>query len=73
MSEFFFQGRFSSCPVYTDSYILASVRYIEQNPVKAGMVKLPWDYEWSSAGFHSGQVVSDPLVSDSPLFSGVTN
>ncbi|MCP3889037.1 MAG: hypothetical protein GY702_09230 [Desulfobulbaceae bacterium] len=32
---FLFQGRFSSCPVYTDIYLLAAVRYIEQNPVKS--------------------------------------
>ena len=70
---FLFQGRFSSCPVYTDRYLLASVRYIERNPVKAGVVKFPWSYEWSSAAFHCGEVASDPLVSDSSLFSGVTS
>ncbi len=70
---FLFQGRFSSCPVYTDRYLLASVRYIAQNPVKARLVKFPWNYAWSSAGFHCGEVSSDPLVSDSSWFSGVNN
>ena len=70
---FLFQGRFSSCPVYSESYLLASVRYIEQNPVKARLVQFPWSYKWSSAGFHSDEVASDPLVSDSSLFVDVTN
>lgn len=68
---FLFQGRFSSCPVYTGNYLFASVRYIEQNPVKAKMAKHPWDYEWSSAAFHCGEIPSDPLLSDSSFFSHV--
>ena len=71
VSGFLFQGRFSSCPVYTDEYLFASVKYIEQNPVKAGMTKYPWDYKWSSAAFHYGEVASDPLVSSSSLLSNV--
>ncbi len=70
---FLFQGRFSSCPVYTDIYLLAAVRYIEQNPVKAGMTKYPWNYKWSSAGFHCGVVSYDPLVKDSSLLSSANN
>jgi len=42
---FLFQGRFLTCPVDTGKYLLAVVRYIEQNPVKAGMVKNPWDHK----------------------------
>ena len=70
---FFSRVDFLPAPVYTDRYLLASVRYIERNPVKAGVVKFPCSYEWSSAAFHCGEVVSDPLVSDSSLFSGVTS
>lgn len=70
---FIFQGQFSSCPVHTDRYLLASVRYIENNPVKAKLLKFPWSYEWSSAAFHCGEVASDPLVSDSSLFSGMVS
>ncbi len=70
---FLFQGRFSSCPVSTDRYLLASVRYIEQNPVKAKLVKFPWNYKWSSAGFHCGEVSSGLLINDSSLFSDITD
>ena len=66
---FLFQGRFSSCPVYTDKYLLAAVQYICRNPVKAKMVKHAWDYQWSSAGFHCGLIDNDLLVrGNSSLF-----
>ena len=68
---FLFQGRFSSCPVYTDQHLFTTVRYIEQNPVKAKIVKHPWEYRWSSAGFHCGETCCDPLVKPSSLFSNI--
>jgi putative transposase len=40
----------------------ASVRYVLRNPVRAGIVRLPWRYEWSSAAFHVGEKKTDPLV-----------
>jgi len=70
---FLFQGRFSSCPVCTDKHLLTVVRYIEQNPVKAKIVKHPWEYKWSSAGFHCGKVHHDPLVKKTSLFSDVND
>lgn len=41
-------GRFHSSPIQTDAYLFACYRYIEMNPVRAGMVLHPRDYEWSS-------------------------
>ncbi len=43
-----FQDRFRSEAVDQESYLLALVRYIHQNPVKAGMVERAADYKWSS-------------------------
>ncbi len=43
-----FQDRFKSEPVETDSYLLAVVRYLHQNPVKAGISKDVAGYYWSS-------------------------
>ncbi|MBT9153211.1 MAG: hypothetical protein DDT35_01440 [Firmicutes bacterium] len=43
-----FQDRFMSEPVETDDYMLAALRYIHQNPVKAGMVTACDEYMWSS-------------------------
>jgi putative transposase len=42
------EGRFKSCLVDTEGYFLACQRYIELNPVRAGMVACPADYPWSS-------------------------
>ncbi len=43
-----FQDRFKSEAVEDDQYFLTVLRYIHQNPVKAGLVKEPGDYKWSS-------------------------
>jgi len=42
------EGRFKSCLVQEENYLLQLYRYIELNPVRAGMVKEPSDYNWSS-------------------------
>lgn len=42
------EGRFRSCLTQTEDYVLACYRYIELNPVRAGMVNRPQDYRWSS-------------------------
>lgn len=45
---YLWQGRFSSY-VLDQDYLYAAVRYIENNPVKAGLVQKAQDYPWSSA------------------------
>lgn len=47
------EGRFKSSLVHNDSYCLACHRYIELNPVRAGMVQHPADYAWSSFRFNA--------------------
>ncbi len=42
------EGRFKSCLVEDESYLLHLYRYIELNPVRAGIVEEPADYVWSS-------------------------
>ncbi len=42
------EGRFRSCLTESEDYVLACHRYIELNPVRAGMVLRPQDYRWSS-------------------------
>jgi REP element-mobilizing transposase RayT len=43
-----FQGRYKSFLVEKERYLLALLRYIHENPVKAGVVKRPQDFRWSS-------------------------
>jgi len=42
------EGRFRSCLTQEESYVLGCYRYIELNPVRAGMVEHPGEYRWSS-------------------------
>lgn len=63
---YLFQGRFSSC-VLDQNHLLAAARYVELNPVRAGMARQAWDYPWSSACFHVGKKDSDPLITDRTL------
>ena len=49
------EGRFHSCLVDTARYVLACYRYVERNPVKAGMVLSPQAYRWSSYSGNAGQ------------------
>ncbi|MCK5099936.1 MAG: transposase [Desulfobacteraceae bacterium] len=59
------QGRFSSF-IMEENYLLACTRYIELNPVRAGLVKKPEDWKWSSAGPHM-EGKDDILVRTKPL------
>lgn len=43
-----FQDRFKSQVIEDDQYLLVAVRYLHNNPVKAGFTEHPEDYEWSS-------------------------
>ncbi|VAW74129.1 Transposase and inactivated derivatives [hydrothermal vent metagenome] len=45
------EGRFKSCVVDSENYVLCCQRYIELNPVRANMVTMPSEYPWSS--YHS--------------------
>ena len=66
-----FQGRFKSQAIEKDSYLLACGRYVEQNPVRAGICLKPWGWAWSSARYYvDGQ--EDPLTSMDPLWKGKT-
>ena len=47
-----FDGRFKSSLVQAQNYLLTCLRYIELNPVRAGMVTDPGDYRWSSYSAH---------------------
>jgi putative transposase len=46
------QNRFFSCPVDKETYLWPLLRYIERNPVRAGLARQAWQYEWSSARHH---------------------
>jgi putative transposase len=60
VSGHFWQGRFYSTPLDA-SHLWSAVRYVERNPVRAGLVPVAWDYPWSSARGHCG-LRTDPIL-----------
>ena len=48
-----FEGRYNACLILNDRYFLEVSRYIHLNPVKAGMVREPAAYEYSSYGAYA--------------------
>jgi len=62
---FLWQGRFISYPL-DEGHCYAAIRYVERNPVRAGLVKRAETYPWSSARAHIlGR--AHPLLSPFPL------
>ncbi|MGY0558027.1 transposase [Lysobacter sp. A421] len=61
------EGRFRSCLVDSDRYLLTCLRYIELNPVRAGLAALPWEYRWSSVHANLG-LQPCPLLQPHPSF-----
>jgi putative transposase len=62
-----FEGRFRSCIVDSDGYLLTCYRYVEMNPVRAGIVEHPSGYPWSSYAANAEGCASD-IVVPHPLY-----
>ncbi len=61
------EGRYKASLVDSEGYLLTCMRYIELNPVRAGMVDSPGDYLWSSYAKNAfGN--ADPLIESHPLY-----
>lgn len=61
------EGRFKSCLIDSEQYLLTAYRYIELNPVRAAMVDSPQAYVWSSVHANLG-LKYDHLVSAHEVF-----
>ena len=55
------ESRYKSSPIQKDEYLLACCRYIELNPVRAGIVEAPEKYRWSSYPYKGGSSKSNWL------------
>ena len=64
------EGRYRATVVDTESYLLACHRYIELNPVRAGLVANPGNYRWSS---HRANAfgLRDPIVSPHACYTAL--
>ena len=66
-----FQRGFRSFAIDREEYLLECGRYIERNPLKAGIVDKPEDYEYSSYRFYANKE-PDSLLIQSPAFMGLS-
>ena len=60
-----YQGRFKSSTIFTERYYYTCLRYVEQNPIEAGLVRSARDWRWSSLGERLGNgrgiLSADPI------------
>lgn len=66
------EGRYKATLLDTDAYLMTCYRYIELNPVRAGMVAGPGDYPWSSYRAN-GLGEADGLLTPHPLYQALGN
>lgn len=64
------EGRYRSCPTQAEDYLLTCQRYIELNPVRAGMVEHPAEYRWSSYRANA-QGESDALIQPHAVYGAL--
>ncbi len=64
---YLYQNRYKSYIIENDSYLLECGRYIERNPVRAGIVADPSEYSWSSYNFYTKDYI-DTLITADPLY-----
>ena len=66
------QERFFSC-VLERRHALAAARYVERNPVRAGLVKRAWEWPWSSAAAHVAGRGDVLIAPGGPLAAEIKN
>lgn len=55
------QGRYFSCPL-DQIHVMRALRYVEQNPIRAGLVQDACQWAWSSARAHTDDSIQDTLL-----------
>lgn len=66
------EGRYKATVIDSERYFMTCSRYIELNPVRAGLVVDPGEYPWSSYAHHVGSK-SDPFLTGHPLYWALGN
>ncbi|WBS01748.1 transposase [Pseudoduganella sp. SL102] len=64
------EGRYKAAYVESETYLLTCHRYVELNPVRAGLADHPGQYRWSSYRCN-GEGKENPLVTPHPLYAGL--
>lgn len=66
------QGRYKSILIEKDEYLMECGRYIERNPVRAGIVSDPKDYKFSSFNFYSYGKESE-IITEDIVYKGLSS
>jgi len=66
------QNRFYSCAL-DEAHLWAALKYVERNPVRAGVLGEPWRYRWSSAAAHTGSEDATELLDLDRWYSMVSD
>jgi putative transposase len=66
------QGRYKATVIDSEQYFMTCSRYIELNPVDAGIAATAMEYPWTSYAHHIG-AKSDPLITDHSLYWALGN
>ena len=64
------EGRYKATLLDTEQYLLTCYRYIELNPVRAGMVGYPGDYWWSSFRYNA-MGIPDALITPHEIYQAL--
>jgi putative transposase len=62
---YLFQGRYKSKVIETDAYLLECARYIERNPLRAGIVEDLSQYKWSTYPYYAYGLKNDIITANS--------
>ena len=62
-----YQGRYKSFPVQSNAYYLTLMRYVECNPLRAGLVKKTEDWHWGSLPIRTGNADKPITLCKSPV------
>jgi putative transposase len=65
---YLFQNRYKSIAIDKDSYLLECARYIERNPVRAGIAAVADEYPWSSCSHYTKGRDDDIVAKDNPAY-----
>ncbi len=71
-SGYLYEGRYKSICIDKDEYLLECGRYIERNPIRAGIVDNPSEYPWSSYNYYANEKNDDIITAD-PLYETLGN
>lgn len=72
LSGYLFQNRYKNIPIFKDEYLMECGRYIERNPVRAGMVENPSAYYWSSYNFYA-KGKPDDIITPDPSYEALSH